>query len=64
MRIDLDAEYADLKGLERFFHILDWERGRFELTSTDVISEDQLGLPTTFALLEHARRKDESSANS
>lgn len=60
MRIDLDATYDALTGLERFFHILDWERGRFELTSTDVTAEDQLGLPTTFALLEHARRKDES----
>jgi hypothetical protein len=60
MRIDLDADYAQLKGLERFFHILDWERGRFELTSTNVTAEDQLGVPTSFALLEHARRKDES----
>jgi DNA-binding response OmpR family regulator/Tfp pilus assembly protein PilZ len=61
MRIDLDADYAQLKGLERFFHILDWERGRFELSSTNVTAEDQLGVPTSFALLEHARRKDESS---
>jgi DNA-binding response OmpR family regulator len=62
MRIDLDAEHAHLKGLERFFHILEWERGRFELSSTDVTAEDQLGLPTSFALLEHARRRDESNA--
>jgi len=60
MRIDLDTTYDELQGLPRFFHILDWERGRFELTSTDVNAEDQLGLPTTFALLEHARRKDEA----
>jgi DNA-binding response OmpR family regulator len=59
MRIDLDSEYAHLKGLERFFHILDWERGRFELTSTDVFAEDELGVPTSFAMLEHARRTDE-----
>jgi DNA-binding response OmpR family regulator len=63
MRIDLDSEYSELKGLERFFHILEWERGRFELTSTEVTAEDQLGLPTTFVLLEHARRHDESLAN-
>lgn len=64
MRIDLDQYHAHLKGLERFFHILEWERGRFELTTTDVMAEDQLGLPTSFALLEHARRRDESAANS
>ena len=63
MRIDLDAQYDELKGLERFFHILDWARGRFELTSTDEVTEDdQLGLPTTFVLLEHARRRDEAGS--
>jgi len=61
MRIDLASTYAHLKGLERFFHILDWERGRFELTSTDVFAEDELGVPTSFAMLEHARRSDENT---
>jgi hypothetical protein len=61
MRIDLDSDYAHLKGLERFFHILDWERGRFELSSTNVTAEDQLNVPTSFALLEHARRHDEAA---
>ncbi|HET6336379.1 MAG TPA: response regulator [Polyangiales bacterium] len=64
MRIDLDARLTHLKGLERFFHILEWERGRFELSSTEVTAEDQLGLPTSFALLEHARRRDEAAASS
>ena len=60
VRIDLDAASDELEGLERFFYILEWERGRFELTSTEVKCEDQLNLPTTFVLLEHARRKDEA----
>lgn len=60
VRIDLDSTYDDLEGIERFFHVLEWERGRFELTSTDVKCEDQLNLPTTFVLLEYARRKDEA----
>lgn len=60
MRIDLDASFQHLKGLPRFLHILDWERGRFELTTTDVFADDELSLPTTFALLEHARRSDEA----
>lgn len=62
MRIDLDAAFGELKGLERFFHVLEWEQGRFELTSDQVTEDDELGLPTSFALLEHARRKDETSA--
>jgi DNA-binding response OmpR family regulator len=62
MRIDLGADHDDLRGLMRFFHILDWETGRFELTSADVFVEDELGLPTSFALLEHARRRDEAAA--
>jgi DNA-binding response OmpR family regulator len=62
MRIDLDATYAHLKGLERFFHILDWGGGRFELTSTDVFAQDELSLPTSFVLIEYARRSDEAAA--
>lgn len=60
MRIDLGAEHDDLNGLARFFHVLDWEAGRFELTAADVLVDDDLGLPTSFALLEHARRRDEA----
>ena len=46
-------------GLDRLFHALDWGSGRFELTEDEVSVVDSVQLPTTFALMEHARRKDE-----
>lgn len=60
MRIDLSAAHDNLTGLDRIFHVLDWTEGHFELSSADVFAEDALGLPTSYALLEHARRRDES----
>jgi DNA-binding response OmpR family regulator len=62
MRIDLGGESNKLEGLQRFFHVLDWEGGRFELTATEVVAQDALQTPTSFALLEHARLKDELGA--
>jgi DNA-binding response OmpR family regulator len=61
VRIDLGGAQNKLEGIERFLHVLDWESGRFELTSTEVLAEDVLHMPTTFVLLEHARRSDESA---
>lgn len=61
MRIDLGASFNHLQGIERVFHVLDWTDGHFELTSADVFAQDTLEIPTSFALLEHARRRDESS---
>jgi DNA-binding response OmpR family regulator len=61
VRIDLGGAQNKLEGIERFLHVLDWDSGRFELTSTEVLAEDVLHMPTTFVLLEHARRSDEST---
>lgn len=61
MRIDLSSPYDKLQGIERVFHVLEWARGRFELTSAAVAEEDSLNIPTSFALLEHARRRDENT---
>jgi two-component system, OmpR family, response regulator len=61
VRIDLTDPHDMLEGVERFFHVLDWDSGRFELVSIDVLAEDELGLRTTYALLEHARRHDEGA---
>jgi uncharacterized protein (TIGR02266 family) len=60
VRIDLPARYADKKGIERFFHALDWTQGQFELSAIEVDVEDELQLPISFVLLEHARRQDEA----
>ena len=59
MRIDLSATHDRLTGIQRIFHVLDWTGGHFELSSADVFVEDTMGIPTSFALLEHARRRDE-----
>ena len=61
VRIDLADAHNKLEGIDRFFHVLEWSSGRFELTGTEVLVADVLHLPTTFVLLEHARRSDESS---
>jgi DNA-binding response OmpR family regulator len=61
MRIDLGGNDNALEGRERFFHVLDWETGRFELTSHEVFAQDVMNTPTSYALLEHARRKDEQA---
>jgi DNA-binding response OmpR family regulator len=61
MRIDLGDKYNHLQGIERFMHVLEWRSGRFELSSSDVIAEDVLQLPTSFVLIELARRQDERS---
>ena len=60
VRIDLPEPHDHLAGRERFFHVLDWSAGRFELIATDVLAEDVIRMPTRHALLEHARRQDEA----
>ncbi|HEX2675366.1 MAG TPA: response regulator [Polyangiales bacterium] len=60
-RIELHAAHDALPPLERFFHVLDWQHGHFEFSATSVPSEDVIGIPTTHALLEHARRHDEET---
>jgi DNA-binding response OmpR family regulator len=59
MRIDLIDKYNHLQGIERFMHVLEWRSGRFELSGTDVFVEDALQLPTSYVLIELARRHDE-----
>jgi DNA-binding response OmpR family regulator len=61
IRIDLAHAHDTLEGIARFFHVLDWPTGRFELTAGEVRGDDTLGLPTSFVLLEHARTQDEAS---
>lgn len=63
MRIDLGAAHDHLTGIQRILHVLDWTGGHFELSSADVFAEDTLGIPTSYALLEHARRRDEGNSS-
>jgi uncharacterized protein (TIGR02266 family) len=51
---------ADGAALDRLFRVLDWADGRFELATSDVVARDEIGMPTSSALLEWARKKDEA----
>jgi DNA-binding response OmpR family regulator len=61
VRIDLPPRHANKQGIERFFYALDWTEGQFELSAMDIAAEDEMQLPISFVLLEHARRQDEGS---
>jgi two-component system, OmpR family, response regulator len=62
VRIDLSEQFDGLKGAQRFFHVLDWQHGSFELVHIEVLANDTLQLPTSYVLLEHARISDENKA--
>lgn len=59
VRIDLAEEFDKLTGVQRFFHVLDWQHGSFELVHIEVLANDTMQLPTSYVLLEHARISDE-----
>jgi uncharacterized protein (TIGR02266 family) len=61
VRIDLPPRHADKRGIERFFHALSWGEGQFELSAAEVSVQDEMELPTSFVLLEYARRQDEAA---
>lgn len=48
-------------GVEAICQFLDWDRGIFELWQADVDLPDSMRTPTTFLLMEAARRRDEQS---
>ena len=41
------------------FRLLDWDQGRFEFLMSEVVGRDEIDLPTSYLLLEHARLRDE-----
>ena len=61
MRVDPPPRLRQLAGVDRLFGLLDWNRGWFELAAVDVDAADELGVTTSQALIEHARRRDEAS---
>lgn len=62
IRIELGDPHDQLVGIERFFHVLDWREGRFELDASEVYGEDEVNLSSSFVLLEYARIEDEDAA--
>ncbi len=61
VQVDLPASEDHRKGLERVFYALDLTEGRFDLTAAEITAEDSIGVPTSYALLEHARKVDEGN---
>ena len=59
VRADLPGRAGRLEGMQRLFYVLDWTEGRFDLTAGEVTVDDAIGVQTGFAILEHARRRDE-----
>jgi len=46
----------------RIMKLLDWRDGQFEFAPTAVTGKDEVNIPVTALLLEHARRSDEAKA--
>ncbi|MBK9031502.1 MAG: DUF4388 domain-containing protein [Myxococcales bacterium] len=59
--VKVEANPADDAPRLRLMAVLDWTRGHFEFTGCEVVGADEIGLPTTQLLLEHARVRDESA---
>ncbi len=45
---------------QQVMDVLDWIGGNFEFTACEVVGGDDIGLPTSSLLLEHARLRDEA----
>ncbi len=59
VQVDLPEEADHLVGAERIFEVLSWRNGRFELSAVEVSAPDSIRVPTSYLLMEHARREDE-----
>lgn len=58
-RVNLSESAGLGPGIERLFHVLEWERGRFELADGEVSVDDEVRVPTPAALLQWAKIHDE-----
>jgi CheY-like chemotaxis protein/Tfp pilus assembly protein PilZ len=59
--IRVEAGEPGLPVRDRLAAVLDWASGEFEFASCTVGGDDEVGIPTTVLLLDHARIKDERS---
>jgi hypothetical protein len=58
--VKVDPTPDHLTPTRRLLEILDWTAGRFEFIMSDVVGRDEIALPTSALLLEHARLRDEA----
>ena len=49
-------------GKPAIYYLLGWDDGRFEFSAGDIDIPDEIDTPTTYLLMEAARRLDEASA--
>lgn len=59
--VKVEAGADDAPPRARLMGLLDWPGGHFEFSSCEVVGSDEVGVPTTQLLLEHARVRDETS---
>jgi len=52
-----------VSGIEAVCQLFAWDMGRFELWHARIDEEDEMGVSTTFLLMEAARRHDEAGAS-
>lgn len=59
--VKIEGPTPDGDGRSRLMSVLDWDVGNFEFTRCEVVGTDEISLPTSRLLLEHARLRDEQS---
>ncbi len=59
--VKIDPIASGATSHDRLLELLDWKSGTFEFILSDVVGTDEVRMSITHILLEHARRKDESS---
>jgi CheY-like chemotaxis protein len=59
--VKVEGPIDDGDARERVMLVLDWIDGNFEFVACEVVGADEIGMPTTSLLLEHARFSDEST---
>ena len=58
--VKVEAESLGDDAVTAMMTVLDWHQGRFEFISCEIAGTDELGMPTSQILLEHARLRDEA----
>lgn len=58
--VKVEADGIGEDAVSAMMTILDWHHGRFEFIACEVAGSDELGMPTSQILLEHARLRDEA----
>lgn len=59
VRVDLPSSGEEYEGVERLYYVLTWTAGRFELAEAEVDDDDEISVPISNVLLEHARRTEQ-----